>query len=135
MKNKKERFPGRLLNVLIVFLAMVFLMTLGTAFKELREARSGYADKEEYLMMDLQDGEYAELYRRYLDHGVGSTPGKGLSEYYAVGRWYGEEFYRYAFEQAGLSERAEEAEDRQEDLEDAMGEFEGEAKRIRELFR
>ena len=55
MKNKKERFPGRLLNVLIVFLAMVFLMTLGTAFKELREARSGYSDKEEYLMMDLQD--------------------------------------------------------------------------------
>ena len=135
MKNKKERFSARLFNMLIVFLAIVFLLCLGNAVKEIREAGRGYTDKEEYLMMHLQDGEYAELYQRYMDYGVGRTPGKGLSEYYAVGRWYGEEFYRYAFEQAGLSERASEAEDRQEDLAAAMGEFKDEAKRIRSLFR
>ena len=135
MKSEKTRRPGRILNIVIVILAIAFAASLAGAVSEIRDARTGYRDKEEYLMMHLTDREYTDLYRRYIDNGVGNEPAEGVPEFYAVGRFYGLEFYRNAYEQAGLDDLAEEAEDLQEDVLAEMGEFADEAEGIRELFR
>lgn len=119
-KGKKAPFLVRLLNILIVAVALVAAFVMIRMTIEIREAydRDRYSSIEYYL----QDGEYSGMIREYYRKYYDIAPFKSThGEAYNVAQYADAVFQSRLFEAAGDRELAKEQADRAESARNYAG--------------